>query len=156
MRRRAVSVLLAGVMTLGLAAAGLTGCGSAGEGKESIRLMVWSPQNDQSKDNGEWLQTMCEAFADEHPEWDITFVYGIADEASAAGTVSQDAEASADVFMYANDTLTTDRCQCTGKIRREVQRADRVHELGGSPGFPDHGRRAVRRAVYNEYLVHVL
>ena len=40
MRRRAVSVLLAGVMTLGLAAAGLTGCGSAGEGKESIRLMV--------------------------------------------------------------------------------------------------------------------
>lgn len=107
MRRRAVSVLLAGVMTLGLAAAGLTGCGSAGEGKESIRLMVWSPQNDQSKDNGEWLQTMCEAFADEHPEWDITFVYGIADEASAAGTVSQDAEASADVFMYANDTLTT-------------------------------------------------
>ena len=107
MRRRAVSVLLAGVMTLGLAAAGLTGCGSAGEGKESIRLMVWSPQNDQSKDNGEWLQTMCEAFADEHPEWDITFVYGIADEAGAAGTVSQDAEASADVFMYANDTLTT-------------------------------------------------
>ena len=107
MRRRAVSVLLAGVMTLGLAAAGLTGCGSAGEGKESIRLMVWSPQNDQSKDNGEWLQTMCEAFADEHPEWDITFVYGIADEAGAAGTVSQDAEASTDVFMYANDTLTT-------------------------------------------------
>ena len=67
MRRRAVSVLLAGVMTFGLAVAGLTGCGSAGEGKESIRLMVWSPQNDQSKDNGEWLQTMCEAFADEHP-----------------------------------------------------------------------------------------
>ena len=107
MRRKAVSVLLAGAMTLGLAAAGLTGCGSTGGGKESIRLMVWSPQNDQSKDNGEWLQTMCEAFADEHPEWEITFVYGIADEAGAAGTVSQDAEASADVFMYANDTLTT-------------------------------------------------
>lgn len=53
MKRKAMSVLLAGVMTLGLAAAGLTGCGSAGEGKESIRLMVWSPQNDQSKDNGE-------------------------------------------------------------------------------------------------------
>ena len=68
MRRRAVSVLLAGVMTLGLAAAGLTGCGSAGEGKESIRLMVWSPQNDQSKDNGEWLQTMCEAFATNIPD----------------------------------------------------------------------------------------
>ena len=31
----------------------------------------------------------------------------MADEAGAAGTVSQDAEASADVFMFANDTLTT-------------------------------------------------
>ena len=40
------------------------------------------------------------------PEWDITFVYGVSDEASAAGAVAQDPEASADVFMYANDTLT--------------------------------------------------
>ena len=75
MRRRAVSALLAGVMSFTLAAAGLTGCGdSAKEGTEKVRLMVWSPQNDQSRDNGEWLQTMCEQFADEHPEWDITFV----------------------------------------------------------------------------------
>lgn len=42
-----------------------------------------------------------------HPEWDITFVYGVADEASAATAVAQDPEASADVFLYANDTLTT-------------------------------------------------
>ncbi len=69
--------------------------------------MVWSPSEDQSKDSGEWLQTCCEKFAEMHPEWDITFVYGVADEAGAAGTVSQDAEASADVFMFANDTLTT-------------------------------------------------
>ena len=109
MKKRAVAVLLAGVMTFGLAAAGLTGCGSgsAEGGAENVRLMVWSPQNDQSKDNGEWLQTMCNNFADEHPEWNITFVYGVADEASAAGQVAQDPEASADVFMFANDTLTT-------------------------------------------------
>ena len=69
--------------------------------------MVWSPSEDQSKDSGEWLQTCCENFAAMHPEWDITFVYGVADEASAATTVSQDAEASADVFLFANDTLTT-------------------------------------------------
>ena len=31
----------------------------------------------------------------------------MADEASSAGQVSQDAEASADVFLYANDNLTT-------------------------------------------------
>ena len=109
MKKRAVAVLLAGVMTFGLAAACLTGCGSgSGEGgAEKVRLMVWSPSEDQSKDSGEWLQTCCEAFAGEHPEWDITFVYGVMDEASAAGQVAQDPEASADVFMYANDTITT-------------------------------------------------
>lgn len=109
MKKRAVAVLLAGVMTFGLAAACLTGCGSgSGEGgAEKVRLMVWSPSEDQSKDSGEWLQTCCEAFAEEHPEWDITFVYGVMDEAGAAGQVAQDPEASADVFMYANDTITT-------------------------------------------------
>ncbi len=107
MKKRAVSLLLAGLMTLGLAVTGLTGCGDSTDGKESVRLMVWSPQGDQSKEKGEWLQTCCNAFAEEHPEWDITFVYGVADEASSAGQVSQDAEASADVFLYANDNLTT-------------------------------------------------
>ena len=126
MRRRALSVLLAGVLTTGLAVTGLTGCGSGQEGKESVRLMVWSPQGDQSKDQGEWLQTCCNAFADEHPEWDITFVYGVADEASAAGQVSQDPEASADVFMYANDTLTTMTdadalVKFGGKYREEIE-----------------------------------
>ena len=88
--------------------------------------MVWSPQNDQSKDNGEWLQTMCETFAERHPEWDITFVYGVADEASAAGQVAQDPEASADVFMYANDTITTMTdanalAKFGGKYRDEIE-----------------------------------
>lgn len=36
MRRRALSVLLAGVLTTGLAVTGLTGCGSGQEGKESV------------------------------------------------------------------------------------------------------------------------
>lgn len=100
-RRRIIAVLLACLMLL-------SGCGagSAQGGQESVRLMVWSPSEDQSKDSGEWLQTCCESFAAMHPEWDITFVYGVADEATAAATVAQDPEASADVFMYANDNLT--------------------------------------------------
>lgn len=118
------------MLAAALAVTGLAGCGaSSGEtasGGEKVRLMVWSPQNDQSKDNGEWLQTMCEAFAEEHPEWDITFVYGVADEASAAGQVSQDPEASADVFMFANDTLTTltdasALAKFGGKYREEIE-----------------------------------
>lgn len=105
MHRKAVR-LAAGLCAAGLL---LAGCSSStgGSGAEKIRLMVWSPSEDQSKDSGQWLQTCCENFAALHPEWDITFVYGVADEAVAAGAVSQDPDASADVFMYANDTLTT-------------------------------------------------
>lgn len=107
--RRGPAAFLAGIMTVTLAVAGLTGCGggTAGKGVEKVRLMVWSPSEDQSKDSGEWLQTMCNSFAKEHPEWNITFVYGVADEATAADQVAQDSEASADVFMYANDRITT-------------------------------------------------
>lgn len=94
------------------AAAALAGCGagdavgSSGD-SQKIRLMVWSPSQDQSKDSGEWLQTVCGQFAQQHPQWDITFVYGVADEASASEQVAQDPEASADVFMYANDRITS-------------------------------------------------
>lgn len=126
MKKRAVSALTAVVMVASLAVTGLTGCGSSDSDKESVRLMVWSPQGDQSKDKGEWLQTCCNAFAEEHPEWDITFVYGVADEASSAGQVSQDAEASADVFLYANDNLTTMTdadalVKFGGKYREEIE-----------------------------------
>lgn len=126
MKKRAVSALTAVVMVASLAVTGLAGCGSSDSDKESVRLMVWSPQGDQSKDKGEWLQTCCNAFAEEHPEWDITFVYGVADEASSAGQVSQDAEASADVFLYANDNLTTMTdadalVKFGGKYREEIE-----------------------------------
>ena len=126
MRKRAVSALTAAVMAASLAVTGLTGCGSGDGGKESVRLMVWSPQGDQSVDQGQWLQTCCNAFAEEHPEWDITFVYGVADEASSAGQVSQDADASADVFLYANDNLTTMTdanalVKFGGKYREEIE-----------------------------------
>lgn len=100
---RAAAALCAGAMLL-------TGCGgteNAQQTAEKVRLMVWSPSEDQSQSSGQWLQTCCERFAETHPEWDITFVYGVADEASAATAVAQDPEASADVFLYANDTLTT-------------------------------------------------
>lgn len=68
--------------------------------------MVWAPSEDQSKDSGEWLRKCCEAFAEQHKEYNIHFIYGVADEATAASTVAQDPESSADVFMYANDNLT--------------------------------------------------
>lgn len=108
MKRKGAAKLLAGILAAGMAVSGLSGCGKqTADGSEKVRLMVWSPSEDQSKDSGAWLQTMCDQFAKEHPEWDITFVYGVADEATAADQVSQDPDASADVFMYANDRITT-------------------------------------------------
>ena len=105
--RKKLAVLIVGIM----GALILGGCGGteqnvSKEGDvENIRLMVWAPSGDQSKDKGEWLQTCCNAFAEQHPEYNIQFVYGVADEATAASQVAQDPEASADVFMYANDNL---------------------------------------------------
>lgn len=52
MRRRAVALLMAALMTAGLAVTGLTGCGSDADGVEKVRLMVWSPTADQSKITG--------------------------------------------------------------------------------------------------------
>ena len=93
----------------------------AGKSKTDGLVSVRGPV----KESGEWLQTMCESFAEENPQWDITFVYGVADEATAASQVSQDPEASADVFMYANDTLTTmTDANALAKIWRKVQRRD--------------------------------
>lgn len=127
--KKKVMSLVAGVVMTAMA---LTGCqnSSSGEGgKEKVRLMVWSPSEDQSQDSGEWLQTNCENFAKKHPEWDITFVYGVADEATAASGLAQDPDASADVFMYANDTLTimTDAkalAKFGGKYEAEIRRTN--------------------------------
>lgn len=71
----------------------------------TCELTVWGPSEDQSEENGNWLPTMCEQFAAEHPNWDITFNYGVCAEGEAKATVTQDVEAAADVYMFANDNL---------------------------------------------------
>lgn len=128
MKKRGLAILLTATFAISMFAGCSGETESAGE-KEKVRLVVWSPSEDQSKDSGEWLQTMCEQFADDHPEWDITFVYGVADEATAADQVAQDPEASADVFMYANDRLTTltdanALVKFGGKYREEIEKTN--------------------------------
>ena len=92
----------------------------AGDEEEAItcEITVWAPSEDQSEDNP-WLQTQCEAFAAEHPNWDITFKYGVCPEGEAKATVTQDVDAAADVFCYANDNLA------------DLIAAGAIAELGG-------------------------
>ena len=106
----------------------LTGCSKkeddsaakpADDGKAAVTVTVWGPQEDQSDDNGKWLQTECEKFAAEHEEWDITFVYGVCSEGDAKTNVTTDASKAADVYMFANDQIP------------DLLKAGAIAELGG-------------------------
>ena len=79
------------------------GSSSAGEKTETVtdvNLLVWGPQEEQ-----DFLKTQCDAFNAAHPEWNITFTYGVCSEGDAKDTVTQDLDAAADVFYYANDQM---------------------------------------------------
>lgn len=93
--------------------------GDAGEVEEawSGTITVWSPQEDQ--DTG-WLAQQCDAFNEAHPNWDITFEYGVCPEGEAKANVTQDVESAADVYMYANDNIT------------DLVANNALSELGGS------------------------
>ena len=55
-----------------------------------------------------------------HPNWDITFNYGVCAEGDAKSTITQDVENSADVYMLANDNIP------------DLVAANAIAELGGS------------------------
>lgn len=79
---------------------------TADEEKITATIKVWSPSEDQSADNGNWLGKMCDAFNEAHPNWDLKFDYGVCAEGDAKTQVGQDPTAAADVYMFANDQLT--------------------------------------------------
>lgn len=72
-----------------------------------VTLSVWAPSEDQSKDNGDWLGTMEEAFEKAHPEYKITWKNDVVSEGDVATQVKTDPTAAADVYMFANDQLGT-------------------------------------------------
>lgn len=120
--KKLLALCLAVLMTLSLAACSGNSGGEdkPAEEKTAVTVTVWSPQEDQSEDNGKWLQTMCEKFAAAHPEWEITFNYGVCSESDAKTNVTTDPAAAADVYMYANDQIP------------DLLKAGALAELGGS------------------------
>lgn len=80
----------------------------AEEEVRDVSLTVWGPQEDQSAVDGYdagILAAMCDDFNEAHPEWNITFEYGVCGEDVAKDEVTKDVDAAADVYMYANDQL---------------------------------------------------
>ena len=50
---------------------------------------------------------MCDAYNEAHPEWNITYEYGVCGEYVAKDEVTKDVDAAADVYMFSNDNLTS-------------------------------------------------
>ena len=129
--KRFISIMLVLVLCI----CTLAGCGTNGgsnnaaanntennSGNEAVAVTVtvWGPQEDQSDDNGKWLQTQCEAFAAAHPEWKITFKYGVCSESDAKTNIGTDPSAGADVYLFANDQIP------------DLIKAGGIAELGGN------------------------
>ena len=117
--KKTVSLLLAVLITM----TAFCSCSKKeGGGKgdvEKITLTVWGPQEDQPDSEG-WLPTMCDMFNDAHPEWDITYKYGVCSEGDAGKSISADPTGSADVYFFANDQLGS------------LLQANAVSRIGGS------------------------
>ena len=97
MKKKIVSVMLTAAMTVGMMTTGslnMVAAEEANSDEEAITatLTVWGPSEDQAEENGQWLQTMCDQFNEAHPNWDLTFEYGVCPEGEAKATVTQDVE----------------------------------------------------------------
>ena len=115
-----VKKVLSILLTASIAATCMLGCGSSstagssGSGSNSassdgpITLKIWAPQEDQTPSdkypNG-IVPYLCDKFNEAHPEWDIKFEYAAVSEGDVRGEATKDAEATADVFMFASDQI---------------------------------------------------
>lgn len=127
--KKLLAASIAACMVLPLAACG-SDSGSSGSSSSSgssdsgevtkVTLKVWTPQEDQVAEYGNWLGKMESNFEAAHPEYDITWTNEVCQEGDIGDKVTQDPTKSADVFLFANDQI--------GKLLD----ANAIAELGGS------------------------
>jgi len=107
--KKLLACALVGAMSVTM----LAGCGNKTQG---VSLKVWVPQN--QVDSGIIAEQQT-AFAELHPEWDITWTTEIIGEDVAKENILRDVEAAADVFLFASDQLV------------ELVNAGAIARLGG-------------------------
>ncbi len=127
--KKMLAMLLAGTMAMGL-----TACGSEEEKPEptkgaaadsgntdaeptKVALKVWAPENQIQTGT---IKSMCDAFNEQHPEWDITFTIEAQGEDTCKETVLKDVAAAADVYFFSSDQL------------QELVNAGAIARLGGT------------------------
>lgn len=101
--KKIVALLASSAMLVGLAACGNSDAkgGNGGESKD-VKLLVWTPQEDQKAG---WIQKEEKAFEKAHPEYKITWSNKVVSEDATGNTVKKDPAAAADVYLFANDQL---------------------------------------------------
>lgn len=128
MMRKMLSAVLASAVMFSLPVCeGITvSANEAQEEELSCTLTVWSPSEDQDPEYGQWLNTMCDQFNELHPNWDITFNYGVCTESDAKKLVPQDIDAAADVFLFSSTGLEQ-LCQSNSLAELGGKYLDAVH-----------------------------
>ncbi len=132
--------LVAASMVLPLAACGSSDSGSTttdetktdetktatADNPTEVKLKVWTPAEDQSKDYGNWLGEMEKKFEEAHPEYKITWTNEVCQEGDIGDKVTQDPQNSADVYLFANDQIgklldANAIAQLGGDVLKQVQ-----------------------------------
>ena len=72
-----------------------------------VTLTVWGPQAEVGEKGSGWLPLWCEKFAQEHPEWNLTFTYEVCGEGDAGNNVTKDPTAAGDIYFFSSDQLGT-------------------------------------------------
>lgn len=67
---------------------------------KQLSLKVWCPSEEQ-----EITKTLCELFDASHPEYTITFDYGVVSESDCKTQIELDPQNAADIFMFCGDHL---------------------------------------------------
>ena len=120
MKKRMIALALSATMVLsvGVMLAGCSGDPDTNPDpneKENVPLVLWGPSQQQTM-----AEEMIEAFKAKYTDKNYSITYNVVSEADAAGTITTDVSAGADVYAFANDQLLV------------LQRAGALAQVGGS------------------------